>query len=65
MVHGGWAGLMVVLGLWTVMVARAPVDSGPASPQFLSVNFGSLIAFVLLCSGVLHFAGTPLPTSGS
>lgn len=42
----GWAGLMVVLGLWTAMVAKAPVDSGPASPQFLSVNFGSLFAFI-------------------
>jgi hypothetical protein len=41
----GWAGIMVVLGLWTAMVAKAPVDSGPTSPQFLSVNFGSLIAF--------------------
>jgi hypothetical protein len=36
----GWAGVMVVLGVWTAMVAKAPVDFGPASPQFLSVNFG-------------------------
>ena len=41
----GWAGVMFVLGLWTAMVAKAPVESGPASPPFLSVNFGSLIAF--------------------
>jgi hypothetical protein len=42
----GWAGLMVVLGVWTAMAAKAPIDSGPASPPFLSVNFGSLAAFV-------------------
>lgn len=46
-VAAGWAGVMLVLGLWTAMVAKAPVGSGPASPQFLSVNFGSLIAFVV------------------
>lgn len=40
-----WAGLMLVLGVWVAMVAKGPVPSGPPSPQFLSVNFGSLIAF--------------------
>jgi hypothetical protein len=56
-----WAGLMVVLGLWTAMVAKAPVDSGPASPQFLSVNFGSLIAFVFFVSwGVALHAPAPV-----
>lgn len=55
----GWAGLMVVLGLWTAMVGKAPVDSGPASPQFLSVNFGSLIAFVLLVFWGVALRGNP------
>lgn len=44
----GWAGLMLVLGVWVAMVAKGPVPFGPASPQFLSVNFGSLIAFAAL-----------------
>ena len=55
----GWAGLMVVLGLWTAMVGKAPDDSGPASPQFLSVNFGSLIAFVLLVFWGVALRGNP------
>lgn len=55
----GWAGLMFVLGLWTAMVAKAPVASGPASPQFLSVNFGSLIAFVLLVLWGVALRGNP------
>lgn len=42
-----WAGLMLVLGVWVAMVAKGPVPSGPGSPQFLSVNFGSLIAFAV------------------
>ena len=50
---------MVVLGLWTAMVAKAPVDSGPASPQFLSVNFGSLIAFVFFVSWGVALRGNP------
>jgi hypothetical protein len=49
MVYGGLGRSMVVLGVWTAMVAKAPVDSGPASPQFLSVNFGSLFAFIFFC----------------
>jgi len=55
----GWAGLMFVLGLWTAMVAKAPVASGPASPQFLSVNFGSLLAFVLLVLWGVALRGNP------
>jgi hypothetical protein len=55
----GWAGLIFVLGLWTAMVAKAPVDSGPASPQFLVVNFGSLIAFVLLVLWGIALRGNP------
>ena len=55
----GWAGLMVVLGVWTAMVAKAPVNSGPASPQFLSVNFGSLIAFVFFISWGVALRGNP------
>lgn len=55
----GWAGLMFVLGLWTAMVAKAPVASGPASPQFLAVNFGSLIAFVLLVAWGVVLRGNP------
>jgi hypothetical protein len=47
-IAAGWACLMAILGPWTAMVAKAPVTSGPASPQFLSVNFGSILAFVLL-----------------
>lgn len=61
----GWAGLMFVLGLWTVMVAKAPVTSRPASPQFLSVNFGSLIAFVLLVLWGVALRGNPAATSAS
>jgi hypothetical protein len=55
----GWAGLMVVLGVWTAMVAKAPVDSGPASPQFLSVNFGSLLAFILFVLWGVALRGNP------
>lgn len=55
----GWAGLMFVLGLLTAMVAKAPVDSGPASPPFLSVNFGTLIAFVLLVLWGIRLRGNP------
>jgi hypothetical protein len=45
--------------VWTAMVAKAPVDSGPASPQFLSVNFGSLIAFVVFMSWGVALRGNP------
>lgn len=55
----GWAGLMVVLGVWTAMVAKAPVDSGPASPQFLSVNFGSLLAFLFFVLWGVGLRGNP------
>jgi hypothetical protein len=50
---------MVVLGLWTAMVAKAPVDSGPASPQFLSVNFGSLFAFIFFVFWGVALRGNP------
>jgi hypothetical protein len=43
-----WVCLMAVLGTWAAMVAKAPVVSGPASPQFLSLQMGALIAFVAL-----------------
>lgn len=55
----GWAGLMLVLGVWTAMVAKGPVASGPASPQFLSVNFGSLIAFIALVLWGVALRGNP------
>ena len=55
----GWAGLMVVLGMWAAMVAKAPVDSGPASPQFLSVNLGSLLASILLLLWGVALRGNP------
>jgi hypothetical protein len=55
----GWAGLMVVFGVWTAMVAKAPVDSGPASPQFLSVNFGSLLAFIIFVLWGVALRGNP------
>jgi len=55
----GWACVMFVLGVWTAMVAKAPVASGPASPQFLSVNFGSLIAFLLFVLWGVALRGNP------
>ena len=55
----GWAGLMVVLGPWAAMIAKAPVPSGPPSPQFLAVNFGSIIAFVLLLLWGIALRGNP------
>lgn len=48
-----WACLMAILGPWAAMVTKAPVVSGPASPQFLSDQLGDLIAFLaLVASGV-------------
>jgi hypothetical protein len=55
----GWAALMVPLGLWVSMISKAPVPSGPASPQFLSMNFGSLVAFVLLLFWGIALRGNP------
>jgi hypothetical protein len=42
-----WAGLMTVLGPWASMAAKGPVPSGPASPQFLSIQLGAMAAFVV------------------
>jgi hypothetical protein len=39
---------MAILGPWAAMVAKGPVPNGPASPQFLSIQFGSLGAFLVL-----------------
>ncbi|MGH9590947.1 MAG: hypothetical protein ACRD25_11160 [Terracidiphilus sp.] len=44
----GWVCLMTVLGPWAAMVSKAPVASGPASPQFLSIQLGGLLAFIVL-----------------
>lgn len=55
----GWAVLMVVFGVWLAMVAKGPVAAGPGSPQFLSINFGSLIAFVVLVVWGVALRGNP------
>ena len=60
----GWAGLMVVLGVWTAMVAKAPVDSGPPVPSFSRSTLVHCSHLSFLCPGALHFAGIPLLTSG-
>lgn len=54
-----WACVMLVLGLWAAMVAKAPIDSGPASPQFLAIQLGSLIAFFLLLLWGVALRGNP------
>lgn len=55
----GWAGLMVVLGLWVAMVAKGPVAAGPGSPQFLAMNFGAIAAFAALLLWGIALRGNP------
>lgn len=46
-ITAAWACVMAILGPWASMVAKGPVPSGPASPQFLSIQFGAILAFVV------------------
>ena len=46
----GWICLMAFLGTWAAMAAKAPVAAGPASPQFLSLQMGALVAFLALAA---------------
>lgn len=46
-VTAAWACLMAVLGPWAAMVAKGPFPDGPASPQFLSIQFGAIGAFIV------------------
>ncbi|MGB6191433.1 MAG: hypothetical protein WBF42_03120, partial [Terracidiphilus sp.] len=55
----GWACLMVVFGTWVALVAKGPVAAGPASPRFLAMNFGSILAFVLLLLWGIALRGNP------
>ncbi len=55
----GWAGLMIVLGLWVAMVAKGPVAAGPGSPQFLAMNFGAILAFGALLLWGIALRGNP------
>lgn len=43
-----WICPMAILGTWAAMAAKAPVPTGPASPQFLSLQMGALLAFLAL-----------------
>lgn len=46
-ITAAWACIMAILGPWASMVAKGPVPAGPASPQFLSIQFGAILAFVV------------------
>jgi hypothetical protein len=58
-VTAGWACLMAVLGPWAAMVAKGPVPSGPPSPQFLSIQFGGISAFLVLLAWGISLRKNP------
>ena len=55
----GWACLMAVFGPWAAILAKAPVPSGPASPQFLAIQLGSIAAFLVLLVWGIALRGNP------
>ncbi len=55
----GWACIMAVLGPWAAMVAKGPVPSGPGSPQFLSIQLGGIVAFVVLLAWGISLRKNP------
>lgn len=55
----GWAAVMLVLGPWAAMVAKAPVPSGPASPQFLAIQLGAIATFAVLLLWGIALRGNP------
>lgn len=55
----GWACLMAVLGPWASMVAKGPLHAGPASTQFLSIQFGAIGAFIVFVAWGISLRKNP------
>lgn len=54
-----WVVPMAILGPWAALTAKGPIPSGPPSPQFLSIQFGGLIAFLAFIAWGLTLRKNP------